>query len=344
MKRKMFLNSLVIMLIISLAIAGSAFTATPDKPIRLRLAHPWPTTSLLHNEQLEPWAKMVNQRTSGRVIIDIFPAGTLAKGADIFDGIKSGLFEIGHDYSGYYKGRLQLSTILNVPFLGGKSAEEASLVLWALYNKFPQMRAEYSWVKILTLHSCPAQNLLMAKKPIRQLEDCKGLRLRVPAAAASLAKMLGFAPIVMSNAETYESMQKGVADGCFNSWETVKSFRLDEVTKYVTEANIYWGPFFVAMNIEAWNNLPPDVQKVFEELGGEWFAQFCGKANDVVNIQGKKLFESKPGKETITLSSAELAKFTKATKPLVHQWVSDLEGKGLPGCAVLEEAVILFKK
>jgi TRAP-type C4-dicarboxylate transport system substrate-binding protein len=175
---------------------------------------------------------MVNERTKGKVKIEIFPAGTLAKAADIYDGIRSGLFDLGHSYSGYYPGRFPITSVLGLPFLGGSSAEEASLVLWALYDKFPEMRAEYSDVKILTLHSCPAQNLVMAKKAIRKLEDCKGLKLRVPGTAASLAKALGFAPVVMSNSQTYEAIAKGMVDGCFNSWETLKSFRLVEVANF----------------------------------------------------------------------------------------------------------------
>jgi TRAP-type C4-dicarboxylate transport system substrate-binding protein len=98
------------------------------------------------------------------------------------------------------------------------------------------------------------------------------------------------------------------------------------------------------MNLNKWNSLSSDVQKVFEELGGDWFAGFCGKANDAVNIEGKKLFQSTSGKTTITLSRAELEKFKTAAGPLVGEWISDLEAKGLPGKAVVKETRKLFEK
>ena len=101
-------------------------------------------------------------------------------------------------------------------------------------------------------------------KPVKTLDDMKGLKLRGTGRLGDIVKALGGTPIPVSTPEMYDSMKRGVIEGALLPLETLKGFKTGELVKHVTASwkigSAYC--FYVLMNKNKWNSLPADVKNV----------------------------------------------------------------------------------
>jgi TRAP-type C4-dicarboxylate transport system substrate-binding protein len=289
--------------------------------------------------QMERWKTEVEKRTNGKVSVKTFPGGTLLDAKGMMDGVINGVADIGCLCMAYQPGRFTTTNALSLP-LGLPNAKVASLTLWDLYEKY-QPKA-FSQVKVLTMFSTAPSNI-MSRKAIRTLEDIQGVPLRASGGATEILKAWGANILGMPMSETPEALQKGVVDGLFSSLEVMKDFKFAELCKYVTmvETPIY--PFSVVMNMAAWNKLPKDVQKVFDDLRVEQ-AEWTGDYMDKHVIEAMDWSKKTQGVEVITLPPAEKAKWDARLEPIVAKWTKDMTAKGLPAAQIITDIKMMAKK
>lgn len=339
MKRKPVSLSISLFLIILFCVGQNALPAA-EKPIELKFASFLPATHHEHIEAFVPFAKEVEARTNGKVKVTIYPGEGLCKAKDLYDCALQGVSETSYFIPSYTAGRFPLTTVMELP-LGVPSAKVGTQVIWELYEK--HLKAEYSGVKMLSLWTIQPAHIFTTKKPIKTLEDLKGLRIRSPGPLQTITlREFGAAPISMPASDLYDALQRGMVDGMLTDFAALKGFRFAEVVKYCTEANFYSLPMGYAVNLKTWNSLPPDVKKVLEELGGYQFAQNNAKSFDKNDLVGRELSK---GKIEIHQLSAEQKKIWDAKfKTINEKWVADMETKNLPGKKVYDEALSLIKK
>jgi len=128
--------------------------------------------------------------------------------------------------------------------------------------------------------------------------------------------------------EVYDSIAKKVIDGVFTPYETLKTFKFGEVVDYTTICwqigNTY--TFYLAMNKDSWNKLPPDIKDVFNEVGGIYRERYALMWNQI-EFPGLE-FGLEQGVEYIELSSDEAARWQKAVEPVIDNYVKEMVGKG----------------
>jgi len=288
----------------------------------------------------ESWAKEIEKRTNGQVKITVFPGGTLTPADQCYDGIVKGISDIGMSAFAYTRGRFPLMEALDLP-LGYPSG----LVATRVANDFlkamnPKALAD---VKVLYLHA-HGPGLLHTKKPVKSLEDLKGMKIRSTGFSAKVVESLGAVPVAMPQGATYESLQKGVVEGTIGPIEVLKGWKQGEVIKYTTNCRDigYTTAFFVAMNLKKWNALPKDIQKVFEDVSREW-TEVHGKAWDDSDAEGRA-FTLGLGNQIIELSSNEAARWKKAVRPTINEYIKDTEAKKLPAKKAVKTAEELIAK
>ncbi len=305
-------------------------------PVELSLSVMTPPKHLRNIHVIDPWVKMVSERTKGAAKINVFYSSTLAPAAEMYDSTVSGVIDIAESYTFGNPGRFPITESLMLPELGFKTSLSCSRALWHLYKTLPEMKTEYAGVKMLWLHVTPGARLMTKKKAIRSLEDLKGLKIAVSGATAvKNAKALGFTPVTMPTADLYEAQEKGVIDGYVRPVELLVSRKLSEVTKYVTDVDLGHDTFFIVMNQGVWNKLPPDTQKALSELSGDWAVDFTGKAWDKFDKDAEN--EVKGKVEFISLSAQELARWKKLLAPIKDEYAAELAGKKLPANKIFEE-------
>ena len=321
-----------------LVVAGALFTswlAAPavaqPKPIELTYSIFFPPT---HKNTLvaTEWAKEIEKRSGGKVKITIFSGGTLTPADKCYDGVETGISDLGMSALAYTRGKFPLSEVLDLP-LGANSGLATTTMVNAFYKQFQPK--EFDGVHVLYFHA-HGPGLLHTKKPVAKLEDLKGLKIRCTGLAAKVVNNLGGTAVAMPMGETYDALSRGVVDGSMAPQESLQGWRWGEVVKSTTEClgAAYSTTFFVAMNKNKWNALPKDVQDVFTQVSEEWIAR-TGKAWDDMDKAGRD-FTLARGNQIIPLSAEESARWAKAVQPILDDYLKKMKEKGLPGDEALK--------
>lgn len=304
--------------------AVPAFSA--DEPIKLTFSVFFPPTHS-HAIASENMAKEIEKRTNGKVKITMFPGGTLTNANSCYDGVVNGISDLGHSVFAYTRGRFPLMEAVDLP-MGYANGTVASKVAYEFYKAMnPQ---ELQDVKVLAIHA-HGPGILATKKDVNTLDNLKGMKIRCTGLSAKIAETLGAAPVAMAQNEAYEALQKGVVEGTFCPIETLKGWKQGEVIDYVIESKAlgYTTSMFVVMNKKKYDSLPPDIQKVFDEVGAEWVDVF-GKAWDDADNAGRQ-FVTDLKKTIHPLAPEEEAKWGKTVEPLINDYIKAMNDKKLPG-------------
>jgi hypothetical protein len=130
-----------------------------------------------------------------------------------------------------------------------------------VYKKFRPRRDDH----LLFLYTDAIGNL-HTKKPVRSIDDLKGMQVRGTGNDVPLIKAMGGTPVGTPWSEVYLALQRGVAEGLISNHASYKAAKLAEVTKFTTDLNVRSVGFWVAMNKKKWESLGPDVQKVVNDV------------------------------------------------------------------------------
>ena len=175
-------------------------------------------------------------------------------------------------------------------------------------------------------------------KPINKLEDLKGMKMRTYGPNAKLMSLLGGTPVAMPMTDVYDALSRGVADGLMCAYEATEGFRFGEELKYSTEnfATSYSAVFAIVMNKNKWNSLPPDIQKIIDDMSPEYIEKYAAMWDDIE--KSGKAYLIKRGNKIITLSKEEEAKWVAKAEPIFDDYVKRMKEKGLPGDEALKFA------
>jgi len=275
--------------------------------------------------QMERWKTEVEKRTNGQVAIKTYPGGTLLGAKEMMDGVIAGQADIGNLCMAYQPGRFIVTNATSLP-LGIPDARSGSLVLWDLYKKY-QPEA-FGQVKVLTMFTTAPANI-MSKKPVRSLDDIQGLDLRASGGAAQILKAWGANQVGMPMSATPEALQKGVVQGLFSSLEVMKDLKFAESCRYVTMTDTVIYPFAVVMNMDRWQSLPPEVQKVMEDLATEQ-AEWTGNYMDQHVKASMEWSVKEHNVEVIQLDAKAKAAWDQKLQFITEKWVADAKAKGFP--------------
>jgi TRAP-type C4-dicarboxylate transport system substrate-binding protein len=299
--------------------------------INLRYSAQHPATDP-NSQLIEQWCKEVEKRTNGRVKVAYYPGAILTPPAQTYDSLIKGIADIGTSMCAYTKGRFPLSEVIDLP-QGYESAYQATKLSQLFYKKF--MPKEFDETKVLFMSAPPIQVLMMRDRPVRTLEDLKGLKIRASGNSVRLVQLLGGVAVGMPITDVYDAISKGIVDGVMTSYEPMKAYRLAEVVRYVTEFHAtYVTMQWTAMNKQKWESISLEDRKAIEAMNDEW-AEKQGKLWDTATQAGKNLFLQNKG-EIIKLTKEEDARWTKAVSPMFDEYVSSMKTKGLPGSEALK--------
>lgn len=295
-----------------------------EKKITLKYAFFAPATTF-PAKQMEKWKQELEKRTDNKVKVDLFPGGTLLTDKNMYDGVKSGVAEVGLSCPTYEPGRFPLLGISDLPS-GFPNAKVASRVVYDLIRDFPP--DAFKDFKIITAFTTEP-NYIMVKKPAAGLSDLKGRKVRISGGATPVLSALGATPVGMSMSEVPEALQTGIIEGVVSSREVLKDFKLADKLKYTTDYPLNISTFVAVMNKDVWNSLPPDVQKVIDDLSLE-MAIWTGEYMDNHVKESLEWSKKDHALKITALSPEEKANWDKLLQPLQDKYIADLKARGLP--------------
>jgi TRAP-type C4-dicarboxylate transport system substrate-binding protein len=315
-------------LLTTLIVVVFIFAATPlvrgAEVIKLKAANYLPTTHPM--SLLTGWfCEEIKKRTNGQVEIAYLDGGTLLNPVKMYDGVVTGIGDIGVSHIDYTRGRFPVMEVFDLP-LGFTSGWVASQTSNDFFNKFKP--SEWNDVHVLYVNTSGPLIIECVNKPVKKLEDLKGLKIRAVGVMSDVIKALGGLPVPLQMPDVYDSLRRGVIDGVTVDLSTLKYWKFAEVIKYVTlDWQLGTGyTFYCVMNKDKWNALPPDIQKIFNEVAAETRGKQAALWN-TMDIEGVDAFKQAGGK-TLTLSKGEAAKWVKAVEPVIADYKKAMVSKG----------------
>lgn len=326
--------TLVLVGVFVMAACAPKEVAPSVKPIELSYSNFFPAT-YPQSKMVEDWIAEIEKRTEGRVKITYYPGGSLTGPTECFDGVIAGTSDIGMSAFAYSPGRFPEMEVVDLPGYPTMDARITSLVAWGIYEKFKPSSLE--GVKVLYVMAHEPGVIQTRDKPVRTLEDLKGLKIRCTGLSVKIVEALGATPVALPLTQAYDPLSKGIVDGTFSGYDCLKSYRFAEVTKYTIECQTvgYVTAMYAVMNLDKWNSLPKDIQKVFDEVSSDWVVR-TGERWNLMAEDGYK-FGKEAGHTFISLSPEESARWAAVVnKPLEDAYIASMEAKGLPGKEIVD--------
>ena len=205
------------------------------------------------------FAERINLLSDGRIQVEVFPAGTLGKALAVSETVKNGVAEAGHTWMGYDWGK-DKATVVFGGFAGSMDSER--MLHW-LYedggaDMWREFRDEKFGVVSMPLFIRTAEAFLHSRKPVRNMSDLQGLKLRTAGAWLEISKSMGAAPVTMAGGEVYTALERGAIDA--TEWGTLYeniSPGFYKIAKYVIIPGVHQpvAPFELIINKDAWAKL-----------------------------------------------------------------------------------------
>src|SRR5690625_830097 len=313
--------------------------ASDGEEYELDFSHFFPPTHFME-EVVQEFIAELDEATDGRIQVTSYPGASLAAPDEHFDAAATGSVDFALSVHGYTPGQFPLTSVMELPFMS-EASSQGSNNLWELYNEFDEFKDEHAGTVPLWLYTTDPGQLYTVGKPVKSLEDLKGMKIRSPSAETSeWLESLGATPVSMPMNENFEALERGVVDGTIAPWEAVLTWGLYEVIDYVTVGNFYSTTMFVVMNEDLFNSMSEADQQTILDLTTQKMVDRTGEIFDEYSEEAIAKLEEE-GIEMYELSDDELAEWSEFINPTIDNWIEEVSGKGLPAQEIYDRAVEL---
>ena len=307
-------------LAIAAAVVVASGTAVAGAKTEFRLSNQFPASHHV-SKGLVLFAAKVKEYSKGAVEVKIFDSAQLYKDTEIVEALQEGLIESGLVPVNKWSGMIPAADVFEVPFVFKDLTSIKKFIdagAGELLDKEFQKRA----VKTLFWVDYGYIQFFNNKRPLTKPDDFKGITMRsFSSGDADTLKALGAAPTVMSSSEMYMALQRGTMDGATTGMPAAVSRKIQEVQKYMTEANYTTAQFVMQANLKWWEKLPQDQREAVLKAGREaeeWIrgaiAQSEDEAEKVIRKAGVQIHQLTPEARPLFIKATEPVRQTFANK------------------------------
>ena len=347
MKKNLFIIMLVVLLVMTAGCGEEPVeeVADPEEPVddveeengevfEFNLAHFFPAGHPAETDLVQGWADALSEASGGQIEITSYHSGTLIAADDIYSGVVAGTADLGFSAFFYNRGRFPVLEVFELPGIVYESSYAASKVAWEGIKELNPEEVQDTEL-MFVLATGPGD--LFTTKPVRNLADLQGMKIRAAGLSAETLPLLGATPEAMPQDEAYEALQRGLVDGNLAPVEVLQGWGHAEVTDYLTRTPfLYNALFFVTMNRDKWDALPEDLQQVFLEVNEQFHEEVAAGLWDEQNERALKWAVEETGQEVFTLSEEEAELWIERVIPLQEDFIDRMNNLGLPGEDIVE--------
>lgn len=340
--KKLLSLVLALLLVLTLAVGcgkgtseGGDGNEQKQEKLVIKLGHDLLEDTPQHLGALE-FKKMVEERTNGRVEVQVFPAGQLGTDIETAEMMQVNTVQAGLVPTAKLSGFHAPLQLIDLPFLFPNREVTYKVLDSELAQDLFKPMEKIGFKGLAFWESGFKQ--FTANKEIRKPSDFEGMKFRVMESPLLIAqfKALGANPVPIDFAETYNALQQKVVDGQENPLVSITKMRFYEVQSHMMLSNHGYLAYAFLMSKAAWDSLSAEDQEIVQKAALE-AATF--ERNETVKREDgfiKTIEDS--GTTVVRLTDEEIAAFAEAMKP-VHKEFEEAIGKEL-----LEKAYDLIEK
>ena len=248
--------------------APAAEKAAAPQTVNWRMATSWPADMYYHTNAASKICDRVKAMSGGKFIITPYPADKLMGAFEVFDGVSTGKVECMHSWPGYWRSK-EPATELFSSIPNHMMTQEYAVWLYGTSRGIDLWKELYAKYNIVPFPGglVGPEFGFFTNKPVKTLDDFKGMKIRVTGIAADVLTSLGAKTVAMPPGEILAAMQKGEIDGFeFSAPYVDWQMGFGNVSKYVLLPSWHQpsAMFETCVNASAWKALSPEYQAIFE--------------------------------------------------------------------------------
>lgn len=328
--------------------AAQSGAGKSGETITLKFTGIVPTNHYISKYADQVFIKKVEELSQGKVKIEYYPDYQLAKAADMINAANNGVVDIVSACPSYISGKMPLTNVFLLP-QAIPDAGVGTKVLWDLVSNKDSViyKTDYQNNKLVPLFAATLplyQVVTIEKKPVKSVEDLKGMKLRSAGGSQDLIiKSIGAVPVQMDRSEDYISLQRGTIDGGFFNIPSLKPNKVNEVTRhYTTNANLSSFAFVTEISERSWSKLTPEVKDILLKAG-QAATESMAKEVEKLNIEAMKELDQQ-GFTSYTFKPEESQKIQEMVAPVWGNWVTDMKKLNFDGQKAVDELKEALKK
>jgi len=281
------------------AVASAAFTTNLYAKTRktLKICLSWPKTLPIMGEGIYYFADRVKELTDGALKIKIYGANELVPALGVFDACSKGLIDGFHSGPYYWKGKNPAFSLFTAyPF--GMVADEMNA--WLDFGGGMDIWRElYARYNLIPFKGGNTGNQMGGwfRKPIKSLNDLKGLKMRIPGLGGEVMAALGVKPVNIPGGELYTALERGVIDA--TEWVGPA---LDIKMGFYKVAKYYYSGWHepgtnleLTFNKKKFERLPKEFQAAIEVASNDMNARMLAQFQYENGVALRKILEGKYG-------------------------------------------------
>ena len=271
---------------------------------------------------VKKFASLVQERTKGKLQVEVYCCNQLGGERQIADGVKLGTIGMGS------VGATGSPTfdLLFMPFLFRDLDHARKVLNGPVGLKWADDFYKQSGIRQVGYLISGSRVFLTNKRPIRSPEDAKGMKIRAPEipVIVSSLRALGASPVVIAAPELYTSLQQGTADG----WEGPLAYMAEnkhwEVAKHLSTVDWIFTIVSAIVNDDLWRKMTPETQRIVRETWRE-VAQEVTQKEWAKQAEFVEMFH----KQGVSIVKPEVKPFQEATKDVWKQFAPKVWGPGV---------------
>ena len=323
MKRLTWLMALT--LLAAMAFAGGQGEAAEEEAMEeevyeFNIAHSEAIGTPL-TEALERWGQLVQERSDGRIVAKHFPASQLGSYTQLIEMSRIGTIQATVGGPDTEEAVAPEIAVTGLGFIFADEEHVDAVLQGEIGEEMSQIAREKTGVEFVDYGEVGFRHLL-ANRPVRNLDELEGLKLRVPELNIWIQfwQNLGANPTPLPYAEQYNALSTGVIDAVEADFFSINGFKWYEQAEHLTLTYHWFLPKAVRVNAAWLDSLPPDLADIIRDTASEVFAEQRreNRANTEDALQ--ELIDL--GVEVYELSNAEMAQWLELTQPLYDAYVT----------------------
>ena len=301
----------------ALATAASAQTVLRSTDI-----HPtdYPTV-----EAVRHISKLLEERTKGRIKINVFHSAQLGNEKDTIEQTRFGVIDLNRINMAPFNNLIPATNVPSLPFIFRSVAHMRTVMDGPIGDGILKEFEKHDLVG-LAFYDSGSRSFYNSKRPINTPADMKGLKIRVQQSDmfVALVSALGANATPMAFGEVYSALQTGVIDGAENNWPSFESTKHFEVSKFYSLTEHSLSPEVLVMSKRSFDKLSKEDQEIMKVAAKESVA----KMRELWDAR-EKASEAKVKAGGAVVNAIEKQPFIDAMKPVYDKFVTDAALKDL---------------